>query len=286
MPQAVPTYTLLDFGNEQRLEQWGDVRLIRPDPHAHGLPVSPELWKDASAMYEGASGRGEWRIFCDMPEAWLIHLQEIMLKVKLAPYKHTGVFPEQHRNWQWMRQRAAAQKRPLSILNLFAYTGGASVALAKDGHSVTHVDSSRPAIGWAKENAALNGVDGEIRWILEDAPLFASKELKRGKRYDAILLDPPAYGHGPSGKAWRAERDTRPLLETCALLLSDHPVFLLLNSYARHDTSADLRTLIHGILLKKLRRKHCKVDAQELLLFAQDGRSLSTGITVRVDCSA
>lgn len=282
MPSEIPSYHLLDFGNGKRLEQWGDIRLIRPDPAAIGSTKFPDLWQGANAIFEGEKGRGEWRMITSVPEQWLVRCADVTLTVKLSPYKHTGVFPEQAQNWQWMRGIAAGKARPLSILSLFAYTGGASIALASDGHNVTHVDSSRPAIGWAKENAAINTIAGSIRWILDDAPVFVVKERKRGKRYDAILLDPPAYGHGPTGKAWRAGRDTRPLLEACVLLLSQDPAFLLLNSYAQHDTPADLHRLLTGILHAKLPCVPFTVEAQELPLAASDGRTLSTGCVVRV----
>jgi 23S rRNA (cytosine1962-C5)-methyltransferase len=204
---------------------------------------------------------------------------DLVLRTKLAPYKHTGVFPEQEQNWAWMRDKSRSKK--LNILNLFAYTGGATMALAKDGHFVTHVDSSRPAIGWAKENAQLNQLPGDaVRWILEDAAVFAAREVKRGKKYDGILLDPPAFGHGPSGEAWRVERDLPPLLENCCKLLSDDPVFLLVNGYAQGEAPDSFAMTVAGVIDRVYGEKF-EMDADELLLTAEDGRTLSTGVYVR-----
>ena len=217
-----------------------------------------------------------------MPEHWPVVFGDLTLCVRLAPYKHTGVFPEQRQNWDWARAQGRGRDRPMNVLNLFAYTGGASIALAKDGHFVTHVDASKPAIGWAKENAILNAIPSDrIRWILEDAPLFASRERKRGKRYDAIILDPPAFGHSPSGKTWRMERDLGPLLEDCCALLSDEPAFLLLNGYAQQDTPESFRRLLTAIIYSKAVHTEHHIDTGDLLLTAKDGRPLSTGSIAR-----
>lgn len=275
-------YTLLDFGNGKRLEQWGTFRLVRPDPTAEAPPRLQAEWGSAHAMYVGEKGQGEWKKSIDMPEHWLTDFGDLKLVTRLAPYKHTGVFPEQEQNWRWMRERAKQSGRQISILNLFAYTGGATIALAKDGHSVTHVDSSKPVITWAKENALANGIAADrTRWILDDALEFATRELKRGKHYDAILLDPPAYGHSPSGKAWRSDRDLKPLLETCAQLFSDQPVFLVLNGYAQQDTPESFHRLLSGILHAKLKHNRIDVHCADLSLSAKDGRTLSTGTVAR-----
>lgn len=277
------TYALLDFGNRQRLEQWGPYTLIRPDPTASSAPAHPERWASADAIYLGEKGKGEWKMTCPIPEHWPVHFDDLKLLARLTPYKHTGIFPEQRENWHWARSEAAKQSRKLTVLNLFAYTGGASIALAKDGHIVTHTDAARPTIGWAKENAVLNTLPADaIRWILDDAAVFAAKERKRGKKYDAIIVDPPAFGHSPTGKTWRVERDLAPLLEICAQLLSDHPSFLLLNGYAQHDTPESFHRLLTGVLLAKAKHKRFMIDAKELYLQTADGRSLSTGTVARV----
>jgi 23S rRNA (cytosine1962-C5)-methyltransferase len=246
------------------------------------MSAHPDLWKSVDAVYEGEKGKGIWKTFRDLPTEWTVAFDDLQLSIRLAPYKHTGVFPEQIENWRFARMQARKSGKSLTVLNLFAYTGGATMALAKDGHFVTHVDASKPAIGWAKDNATLNQIPTDrIRWMLEDAPLFAARERKRGKRYDAIILDPPAFGHSPSGKTWRVERDLPPLLEDCAALLSDHPAFLILNGYARNTGPAGTAGLLRNILQKYV-KKPCSIEAKELELETQNGQSLSTGIVVRV----
>ncbi len=280
------TYALLDFGNLQRLEQWGQFRLIRPDPTAFGVPANPKIWDSADAMYEGEKGKGSWKENKVMPKEWIMEFDDLKLIARLAAYKHTGIFPEQQENWQWIRASAKKSGRSLNVLNLFAYTGGATMALAKDGHFVTHVDASKPAIGWAKENAALNAIGSDrIRWMLEDAALFVSRERKRGKKYDAIILDPPVYGHSPSGKTWRVERDLAPLLEDCAAILSDQPAFIVLNGYAHSDTPESFRRLLSGIIWTADSKKKFAIETKELMLRATDGRELSTGIVARCEFS-
>lgn len=276
-------YALLDFADGERLEQWGSYLLRRPDPTTEGfVQAKPRQWDEADAWYNGEKGKGEWILTEELPEQWPVTFGDITLHVRLTPYKHTGVFPEQQENWDWARNQARMQNRPLNILNLFAYTGGATVALAKDGHFITHVDSSKPALTWAKENATLNPIGTDrIRWMPEDAPTFVAKELKRGKKYDAVILDPPAYGHGSGGKSWRVERDLAPLLENCCTLLSDTPSFLILNGYAQHDTAESFHRLLSGVLHAKTQQKNFEIEAKKLFLKTQDGRRLETGIVAR-----
>lgn len=278
------TYALLDFAHGERLEQWGEFRLQRPDPTTVDEEQErPELWSEVDAVYSGEKGKGEWMRKKAMPEHWPVDFGDLTFHVRLAPYKHTGVFPEQRQNWDFARSQARMQQRPLTILNLFAYTGAATVALAKDGHFVTHVDASKPSIGWAKENAILNTIASDrMRWILEDAPTFVAKEVKRGKKYDAIILDPPAYGHGSGGQTWRVERDLAPLLEQCCALLSDTPSFLLLNGYAQHDTPDSFHRLLTAIIHEKTLQKHFHITSSSLFLKTADERTLDTGIVARV----
>ena len=284
---ALTTYSLLDFGAGNRLEQWGPYRLIRPDPTARGAPQRPDLWPMADARYDGEKGRGAWVQRTPLAAQWPVDFDDLQLNVRLTPYKHTGVFPEQQQNWRWARAAAGRSGRPLNILNLFAYTGGATMALAKDGHHVTHVDSSRPAVAWAKDNARLNhlAVD-RVRWMLDDAPSFAARELKRGRQYDAVVLDPPAYGHGPTGTTWRGQRDLAPLFATCLALLGDQPAFVLLNGYAQHDTPASLQRLCTsalptGGMTGRWHKDRWQIRSNELLLTAETGATLSTGSVVR-----
>lgn len=275
-------YSLLDFGEGRRLEQWGEYRLIRPDPTASGPMSAPEEWKTVDAEFIGEKGKGEWKKHRDLPEHWPIPFDDLTLLARLAPYKHTGIFPEQSENWRWMRREAKKSKQPLIVLNLFAYTGGATVALSKDGHHVTHVDSAKPSIGWAKENAQQNTIAvDKTRWILDDAQTFVARELRRGKSYDAIILDPPAFGHSPTGKTWRVERDLRPLLEDCVTLLSEKPSFILLNGYAQNAEPESYATLLKAILRFKRPELQATVTAHDLVLCATDGRELSTGSTMR-----
>lgn len=274
-------YTLLDFGSGQRLERWATHTIVRPDPTCDGAaPARPEAWSDVDAAYEGATGQGRWVRYGDVPERWPTSFDDLSLITSLTPFKHTGVFPEQVQNWRWAREVGCG--RCLQVLNLFAYTGGATVALTKDGHHVTHVDASRPALTWARENAELNAIGNDrIRWMPEDALVFAGRELRRGRRYDGVILDPPAYGHAPGGRAWRADRDLAPLLETCIDLLSDQPAFVILNAYAQHDTPDTLHRLLKGVFHTRRPELSGRLEASELTLSAEDGRSLSTGVVVR-----
>ena len=283
MPVQQSTYSLLDFGHGKRLEQWGQYILVRPDPTVVGEPLHPALWSKANAVYEGEKGKGTWQENTKLPEHWSLTFADLHLRVRRAPYKHTGVFPEQEENWHWARAQGKARATPLTALNLFAYTGGMTMALAKDGHAVTHVDASKPAIVWAKENAEQNHLPAtSIRWILDDAPTFVARERKRGKQYDAIILDPPAYGHSPSGKTWRVERDLAPLLEDCIAILSENPAFLILNGYAHADTPDSFRRLLTGIIKTKNPRQKFDLETMEMNLETEDGRKLSTGIVARV----
>lgn len=276
------SYSLLDVGLGKRLEQWGPYRLIRPDPTTSASVTTPALWTSADAIYEGEKGKGFWKTLKNIPGYWDMSFDDLSLRVRLAPYKHTGVFPEQQENWRWARAQAKGPGKRLAILNLFAYTGGATVALAKDGHFVTHVDASKPAITWAKENAKLNAIPGTgIRWILDDAPTFVAREKKRGKNYDAIILDPPAFGHSVAGKTWRVERDLAPLLENCCALLTQSPAFLLLNGYAHGDTPDSFRRLLTGVLKKQRPELKFDIDARELELVSMQGKRLSTGTVAR-----
>lgn len=276
-------YVLLDIGGNKRLEQWGPYRLVRPDPTAEGTASLPEMeWAAADAVFVGEKAQGIWEKRSDMPDAWTIDMDDLRFRIELTPYKHAGLFPEQKENWDWMRAAAKQTNRSLNILNLFAYTGGATVALAKDGHRVTHVDASKPTVAWAKDNAALNDIpDDRIRWIVDDAMTFVTREEKRGNTYDAILLDPPAYGHGPDGKAWRVERHLAPLLDACARLLCDTPVFLLVNGYAKNQESKTLASLVTHALANQAHMENPDVEHGELMLRISGGRSLSTGIFSR-----
>ena len=288
-------YQLLDFGEGARLERWGGVVLVRPDARATGPRVGdPSAWDGADGAFEGRIGGGRWQLRpgrSPLPDRWTVEYDGLRFQVGLAPSGHTGLFPEQAVHWAWLRQRLPKSPhskdggqgtRPdlFRVLNLFAYTGGASVALARAGAQVTHVDASRPAVGWAQENARLNGVS-TIRWIQEDARRFVHRERRRGRRYHGLLLDPPAFGRGPAGD-WQLERDLPDLLDAAAGLLEPEPAFVLINVYTGDTTPGDLE----GLLAWALDRGEPPADppaveAGTLSLTAADGRALPTGIFAR-----
>jgi 23S rRNA (cytosine1962-C5)-methyltransferase len=269
-------YRLLDAGRGERLEQWGPYRLRRPDPRAGmGRALPAEQWSQIHAQYLGEAGHGHWeRLIPDLPERWTIAHGGITLVVKLAPFKHTGVFPEQADHWRWMA--AVSADRPLRVLNLFAYTGGATMALTRAGHHVTHVDASKPALTWARENAAANQLAPDaIRWIQDDALTFVRRELRRGKSYDAAILDPPAFGRTPDGRVWRLTDQLHDLLESVAKLLPE-PAFLLINDYSRDAEQHPLASLLASTI-----RTKGAIESGRLELPLPAGRVLDTGAYVR-----
>jgi 23S rRNA (cytosine1962-C5)-methyltransferase len=246
-PSSPSTYALLDAGRGERLEQWGPYRLRRPDARATmGRALPDEVWSRIDAHYRGEAGHGGWDRLGEVPERWTIEHAGLTLVVKLAPFKHTGVFPEQADHWRWLTEVGARAGRRLAVLNLFAYTGGATMTLAKAGHQVTHVDASKPALAWARENAAANALPADaIRWIQDDAATFVRRELRRGRHYDAAILDPPAFGRTPDGGIWRLRDHLPALLGDVASLLPD-PVFLLLNDYSQDAERDQLATLVRA----------------------------------------
>ena len=226
-------YEVLDCSKGEKLERWGDYLLIRPDPQViWDSPRSHKGWKHPDGHYHrSAKGGGEWEFF-DLPQQWDIRYRDLTFHLKPFSFKHTGLFPEQAANWDWFSQRIRQASRPVKVLNLFAYTGGATVAAAQAGASVTHVDASKGMVGWAKENAKSSGLEhAPIRWIVDDCVKFVEREIRRGNRYDAIIMDPPSYGRGPRGEIWKIEDSIHPFIKLCAKLLSDQPLFFLINSY-------------------------------------------------------
>ena len=227
-------YCLIDTSDGERLERWGDVTLIRPDPQIiwKCSGEAPE-WRTAHAKYNrSSSGGGSWDYRRKLPESWQIKYGELTFMVKPTGFKHTGLFPEQAVNWDYCMNAIRGADRPINVLNLFAYTGGATLAAAAAGASVTHVDASKGMVNWAKENAAVSGLsDKPIRWLVDDCVKFVEREIRRGNHYDAIIMDPPSYGRGPKGEIWKIEDAIHPLVKLCAQLLSDKPLFFLINSY-------------------------------------------------------
>lgn len=274
-------FELLDTGNGYRLEQWSQVRLARPDPQVIWQPSLPDKeWAAADARFEGKNEKHPWQTEKNVPPSWQVKFGDTRLKARLTPFKHTGIFAEQAANWAWMEKQAAGTKQ-LNILNLFGYTGAASIILAKAGHFVTHVDASRPAISWAKENQKLNRLSGSsIRWILDDAVKFVAREIKRGKQYDGILMDPPAFGHSPTGKTWKFNKDLPPLLADCVRILSPGARFVLINGYATNSSAIALNNLLEDAMSARSDLKG-KIEFGELCLKQKSQRMISTGIFSR-----
>lgn len=226
-------YEVLDCSKGEKLERWGDYLLIRPDPQViWDSPRSHKGWKHPNGHYHrSAKGGGEWEFF-DLPKQWDIRYRDLTFHLKPFSFKHTGLFPEQAANWDWFSRKIRQANRPIKVLNLFAYTGGATVAAAQAGASVTHVDASKGMVGWAKENAKSSGLEHvPIRWIVDDCVKFVEREIRRGNHYDAIIMDPPSYGRGPKGEIWKIEDSIHPFIKLCARLLSEQPLFFLINSY-------------------------------------------------------
>ncbi len=272
-------YELLDTGDGFRLEQWGSIRLKRPDPQIIWPRSQPgALWSDIHAEYIPSGERGKWVHKKDVPESWPVHFRpDIKLVAKLTPFKHTGIFAEQAANWEWLID-VTKNSPPLKILNLFAYTGGATIVLTRHGHLVTHVDASKPAISYAKQNQAANKFESDaIRWILDDAAKFVEREINRGATYDGIIMDPPAFGHSPSGKTWKFNRDLPELLKNCVALLSNDAKFLLVNGYATNSSALSLG----NVLEDATKDKPGKITFGELCLKQKTGRMISTGIFSR-----
>jgi 23S rRNA (cytosine1962-C5)-methyltransferase len=230
VPERNPDHLLLDSGRGRKLEIFSGYTLDRPEPQAdwpRSLPRS--AWSEADAVFQRG---GEWRVRREPPHGWVFRWGSLRLAIKLAPYKHTGVFPEQQSNWRWLIEAVRAAGPEPKVLNLFAYTGGATLACALAGARVCHVDSSRPAVAWARENQRLSRLESKpVRWMVEDCLKFATREARRGARYQGIIMDPPAFGRGPGGKVFKFGRDVPRLLETCRGLMADGPCFFLLNSY-------------------------------------------------------
>ena len=227
-------YELLDSGGGEKLERYGKYIVSRPDPQALWEKHLSEVeWKQADARFLHRSERAAWIRKANLPEKWEASIGGIEFRVKLAAFKHVGVFPEQAPNWKWMRNTIRGTRKKTSVLNLFGYTGGATIAALQAGAEVCHVDGSKAAIGWARENAELSGVGkNSVRWILDDARAFLAREKKRGRKYDGIVMDPPAFGHGPKGELWKIENHFLELLTLAKGVLSDDPRFILLNGYA------------------------------------------------------
>jgi 23S rRNA (cytosine1962-C5)-methyltransferase len=266
-------YELIDSGDGRRLERFGKYVLDRPDPEVLWQKNLPEdEWKKANAVFKDG-----WITKINIPERWELSYHDIKFWAKLAPFKHTGVFPEQVSQWDYILETLKAKNA--NVLNLFAYTGIASLFAAKAGAKVTHLDASKPAITWANENRELNGMqDFPIRWIIDDAVTFTGREIKRGVKYDAIIMDPPVYGHGPAGEIWDFNKNFSRLLQNCRQIISDKPLFVLVNAYAVSSSSTTLANTLQGYFGEF----GGNIENGELTLKEKSGgRLLSTGIWAR-----
>lgn len=246
-------YEVLDTSKGEKLERWGNYFLIRPDPQViWDTPKEEYAWNHCNGHYHRSNrGGGDWEFF-HLPEQWDIHYRSLTFHLKPFKFKHTGVFPEQAVNWDWCAEKIRNAGRPVKVLNLFAYTGGATLSAAKAGASVTHVDASKGMVTWAKENAKSSGLsEAPIRWIVDDCVKFVEREIRRGNTYDAIIMDPPSYGRGPKGEIWKIEDSIFPFLQLCAKLLPKRPLFVLINSYTTGLQPAVLSYMLHTALDKK-----------------------------------
>ena len=227
-------YELIDTGSGERLERWGDILLIRPDPQIIWKSEKKDpRWRSAHARYKRSStGGGKWEVYKKLPDVWKITRGDLTFRLKPMGFKHTGVFPEQAVNWDMTAEIIRKERRPLRVLNLFAYTGAATISALNAGAHVTHVDASKGMVAWAKENAAVSGLANEpVRWLVDDCMKFVEREIRRGNKYDIIIMDPPSYGRGPGGEVWKLEDAVYDFASLCTAVLSDDPVMVLINSY-------------------------------------------------------
>ncbi len=277
-------YEIIDSSKGMKLERWKDIYLLRPDPQV--IWDNGDLLKKYSNIhaiyYRSNKGGGHWENLKKTPSTWQIHYKDLTFNIKQMGFKHTGLFPEQAVNWDYMMDKIKNSDRPIKVLNLFAYTGGASVACLKAGASVVHVDSSRGMVEWCKENVKSSGLeDKPVRYLVDDVVKFVQREIRRGNQYDAIIMDPPSYGRGSNGEVWDIEKDLDHLITLCAELFSDKPLFFLMNSY----TGGLTKEVIHNLVKLRILPKHkAKVEIEEIgLSITKDDLILPCGITGRVE---
>ena len=274
-------YEVIDTSCGEKLERWGRYILLRPDPQViwKTEKTVPE-WNRLNGHYHRSSkGGGEWEFF-KLPEEWTISYRELNFRLKPFSFKHTGLFPEQAVNWDWCSERIREAGRPVKVLNLFAYTGGATLAAASAGASVTHVDASKGMVTWAKENAAASHLENApVRWLVDDCVKFVEREIRRGNKYDGIIMDPPSYGRGPKGEIWKIEESIYPFVELAAQLLSDDALFFLINSYTTGLQPAVLSYMLNAVIQKK---RGGEVQSSEIgLPVSSNGLVLPCGATGR-----
>ena len=273
-------YELIDSGDGKKLERYGSYILSRPDPQALWKPgKGKEVWGEAHAVFVRDGKNASWKKTPDLPASWPIEFGGLVFEIRMSSFKHTGLFPEQLGNWTWLEDTLKTAKQAPKILNLFGYTGGASLSCARAGAEVCHVDGSNMAIDWARKNQKLSGLDDKpIRWILDDALVFLRREVKRGIRYDGIIMDPPAFGHGPKGEVWKIEEQFTELMDLCMQVLSDNPTLFLINGYA----SGFSPIAYQNNLLPLTEKFGGSIEIGELAIEESDStRLLPTGIFAR-----
>ena len=276
-------YEVLDTGDGEKLERWRDIVLRRPDPQAIWPRQRPELWTKAVAHYHrSAKGGGEWEFFRRLPERWTVKYGELEFYVRPTGFKHTGLFPEQAVNWDWMAGLIRRAGRPVRVLNLFGYTGGATLACAAAGAKVTHVDAAKGMVQWAGENRKLAGIDEtSVRWIVDDALKFVQREARRGNVYEGILMDPPSYGRGPGGEVWKLENELFGLVDACEKVLAPDALFMLINSYT---TGLQPAVLNNMLTMTAAKSRAGRVTADEIVLPVTAGGVLPCGASGRWEC--
>ena len=273
-------YKIIDTSSGDKLESWGGKVLVRPDPQIiWKTPHKSDLWEKADGIYHRSNkGGGEWEFKKKLPESWTINYNELKFVIRPTGFKHTGLFPEQAVNWDFMADRIKAADHQLKVLNLFAYTGGATLACANAGAAVTHVDASKGMVSWARDNAEASGLsDKPIRWLVDDCDKFVKREIRRGNRYDGIVMDPPSYGRGPGGEVWKLEDCIYELVNTCAQVLCDEPDFFLLNSYTTGLSPSVMQYILGEVLIPRFGGK---VTSDEIgLPVEKSGLALPCGST-------
>ena len=271
-------YEILVMADGEKLERWGNIFLVRPDPQIIWKEKQfPNKWKNINARYNRSkTGGGSWENTSNLPKAWQVKYKNLTFNIKPMGFKHTGLFPEQAVNWDWMINKIQNEEREIKVLNLFAYTGGATVACLSAGASVCHVDSSKGMTAWAKENVISSGLEkSSVRYIVDDVFKFVNREIRRGNKYDAIIMDPPSYGRGANGEVWKFEENIDELIKLCSKVLSDNPLFFLVNSYTTGISS----TVIENILKMDLMLKNGKYSCGEIgLPMADSSLTLPCGI--------
>ncbi len=274
-------YEIIDCSDGEKLERWGGYVLIRPDPQViWNTPKENKLWRKPNAHYHRSkSGGGSWE-FTDLPQQWQIGYKGLRFNLKPFAFKHTGLFPEQAVNWDWFGGKIKDAGRPVKVLNLFAYTGGATLAAASAGALVTHVDASKGMVTWARENAVSSGLgEAQIRWLVDDCVKFVQREIRRGNKYDGIIMDPPSYGRGPKGETWKLEENIFEFIKLCSELLSDNPIFFLVNSYTTGLAPSVLTYMIEETVGKKFKGH---TESQEIgLSVKKTGLALPCGASGR-----